>query len=173
MKLDFDFHDLSEQEVIALFFSRLDSYERIYKFGPVLKVTDKTFPDCFIMHGKKKVGIEFETKATNFKSHNHFNDPNLSKCQFVFCYEDDSNDDLKKEFAHHKIKVKKIIIPRYNFVKGEEWDKAIKFLNDHERFTNQEFKKVNKTHIWRLLEEGKIVQLWRGKYKSLCYQEKS
>lgn len=91
-----------------------------------------TFPDCFALRNKKRVGIEFELFASNF---NHQNNDNLNKCSLLICWKNDIRNTIKrddKEFfvvKGHEIE----IMPLDKEVIKLEKEKGFKFIKHGER----------------------------------------
>ena len=52
-----------------------------------IKVIRTTYPDCICFKDGKEVGVEFEPSLSSFKE--HINKDDLSKCQYIVCWEND------------------------------------------------------------------------------------
>jgi hypothetical protein len=46
-----------------------------------------SFPDCYAQRDGEYIGIEFEVFSNDFIRHGHPQDPNLSKCKLIVCWE--------------------------------------------------------------------------------------
>lgn len=72
-----------ENEVVLLFgllMPHLDSQFVIDEYSG-------SFPDCIALKNGKEIGIEFEVNSKDFITHKHPEDPNLSKCKLIVCWE--------------------------------------------------------------------------------------
>lgn len=70
-----------ENEVILLFGMLMPHLKS--KF--VIDEYSGSFPDCFALRDGKEIGIEFELNSNNFRQ--HLQDPRLSKCKLIVCWE--------------------------------------------------------------------------------------
>jgi len=66
-----------------------------------IKVIRTSFPDCVCIKDNAEVGIEFEIKLSGF------NHPNLKKCQYIVCWQNDLDSDsaLYEEIISNNIKI--------------------------------------------------------------------
>lgn len=55
------------------------------------------FPDCLALRNEERVGIEFELYASNFLSHGHPRDKNLTKCNIIVCWENNIPYAIKRD----------------------------------------------------------------------------
>ena len=78
-----------EDEVIMLFGMMLPHFKDVFE---IEEYTDE-FPDCSAKVNGELVGIEFEVKASNFKSHEHYLDPHLANCNYLICWKNDTGQD--------------------------------------------------------------------------------
>ena len=83
-----------ENEVILLFGMLMPHLERQF----LINEYNGLFPDCFALMDGKEIGIEFEVNSSDFIRHGHPQDPNLSKCNLIICWENNWNAS-KREFT--------------------------------------------------------------------------
>ena len=91
-----------------------------------------SFPDCFALRNRQRVGIEFELFASNF---NHENNDNLTKCSLLVCWKNDIRNTIKRddrEFFVVKGHEIEIIALDKEIAKLEK-DKGLKFIKHGER----------------------------------------
>lgn len=72
-----------ENEVLILFGLLMPHLDN--KF--LIEECSGKFPDCFAQKDGKYIGIEFEVNSNDFVRHGHPQDPNLSKCKLIVCWE--------------------------------------------------------------------------------------
>ena len=72
-----------ENEVILLFGMLMPHLESQF----VIDEYNGSFPDCTALRDGKEVGIEFEVNSNDFIRQGHPQDPNLSKCKLIVCWE--------------------------------------------------------------------------------------
>ena len=72
----------SHEEIVFLF-------ARVFPvFGfEFIKEVRTSFPDCICVKNDEEVAIEFESVLSDFSD--HINNHDLSKCQYIVCWEDD------------------------------------------------------------------------------------
>jgi len=91
-----------ESEVVMLFSLLIPHLEDSF----VIEEGDRgAFPDCLALRNGQKVGIEFELYANTFFDHKHDKKDNLTKCNIIVCWENDSRNTTKrdnKEFLNVK-----------------------------------------------------------------------
>jgi len=78
--------DFSHEEIVFLFARIFNSLAFDY-----VKEIKVPFPDCVCIEDNDQKGIEFEVKLSDFS--NHLNSPNLKKCQYIVCWENDLDSD--------------------------------------------------------------------------------
>jgi hypothetical protein len=79
-----------ENEVIILFSLLI----RDLKDSFAIEEYSGSFPDCFALRNGKRIGIEFELRASNF---NHENSDNLTKCSLLVCWKNDFRNTTKRD----------------------------------------------------------------------------
>lgn len=70
-----------------------------------IKLIRTTYPDCICFKDGKEVGIEFEPSLSSFKD--HINKDDLSKCQYIVCWDNDLplHSDIQMEIDKNYIQV--------------------------------------------------------------------
>jgi len=89
----------SHEEIIFLF-SKVHTY---LGFESILLIQQE-YPDCLVLKQGQKKYIEFEPKLSDF---DHTNDDDLSKCNYIVCWEDDLDESklLKKRIKEAGIEI--------------------------------------------------------------------
>ncbi len=78
------------------------------KYSFAIEEYSGTFPDCFALRNRERIGIEFEFLTSRF---NHESDPKLSKCDLIICWKNNNRDTIKRDgkeflkFNGHEIEV--------------------------------------------------------------------
>jgi len=122
------YNPMLENEVVMLFSLLIPHLEDSF----AIEEYSGTFPDCFALRNGQRVGIEFESVASNF---DHENNDNLTKCSLLVCWKNDFRNTTKrdgKEFfvvKGHEIE----IIPLDKEVAKLEKGKGLKFVKHGER----------------------------------------
>jgi hypothetical protein len=79
-----------EAEVVMLFGMMLPHLKGRFEIDEY----NDAFPDCSADLDGTPVGIEFELKASNFRSQKHDLDPRLPNCNLLVCWENDIGQDM-------------------------------------------------------------------------------
>lgn len=102
-----------------------------------VKAIHTEFPDCAAIKEGKEVFIEFEPKSLDF---DHFDQRNIAKCNYVVCWEDNSDAISKEPFKNNNIE----IIELKNFIRAAP-DRPIK-----EAWKKKDFEKMSKKKLYVL-----------------------
>lgn len=89
-----------ENEVVLLFGMLMPYLDSQF----VIDEYSGSFPDCRARRDGNEIGIEFEVNSKDFVTHKHPDDPNLSKCDLIICWENYWKKN-KVEFHGHEIEV--------------------------------------------------------------------
>lgn len=80
-----------ENEVVLLFGLLIPHLDNQF----VIDEYSGSFPDCVARRYGKEIRIEFEVNSKDFITHKHHEDPNLSKCNLIVCWENYWNENKK------------------------------------------------------------------------------
>ncbi len=137
-------------------------YEVIMLFGMVLTHLDDKFeieeyndefPDCIARVNGEETGIEFEVKASAFKTHKHHLDPRLPNCSYIVCWENDTGkDSLRLALKETRETVEIKIITLSKIVENLEESSDLRFVLNPER-PKHPFSKWNKETFLQQLRE--------------------
>jgi hypothetical protein len=145
-----------ENEVILLFgllMSHLDD-----KF--VIEEYSGSFPDCYAQRNEKDIGIEFEVYSNDFIQHGHPQDPNLSKCKLIVCWENNWKEN-KRVFTDsngvsHEIEVyplKEVLREKgLNFIKSDKPKYGKRVVWSEHSFFEELRSKVNPSDFVKVSE---------------------
>lgn len=139
-----------EHEVVILFSLLIPHLKESYAIDSY----PDTFPDCSALRNGKRVEIEFEVYASDFYSHNHDKNDNLSKCMLLICWKNNIRNTTKREGKEFfVVKGHEIEITALDKAVAElEKDKGLKFVKNGDRL---DLNKVGEEIFFEQLKENR------------------